>query len=79
MAAFGSQSSAPLIIATGEPVMTIGGFNGADPAPTLAQFQQLVADGQVRYVLVGGAGAVVQVRAVPVAAVPAARHPSAAG
>ncbi len=54
VAAFTSQSSASIIIASGEPVMTIGGFNGADPAPTLAQFQQLVANGTVRYVLVGG-------------------------
>ncbi|HEV2993505.1 MAG TPA: glycosyltransferase family 39 protein [Acidimicrobiia bacterium] len=58
VAAFGSQSSASIIIATGQPVITIGGFNGADPAPTLAQFEHLVAEGQVRYVLVtsGGGG-----------------------
>jgi 4-amino-4-deoxy-L-arabinose transferase-like glycosyltransferase len=56
VAAFGSQSSAPIIIATGQPVITIGGFNGGDPAPTLAQFQQLVAQGKVRYVLVRGGG-----------------------
>jgi len=58
VAAFGSQSSAPIIIASGQPVITIGGFNGADPAPTLAQFERLVAEGQVRYVLVtnGGGG-----------------------
>ncbi len=57
VATFGSQSSDSIIIATGKPVMTIGGFNGSDPAPTLAQFQQLVAEGQVRYVLVSGNGA----------------------
>jgi 4-amino-4-deoxy-L-arabinose transferase-like glycosyltransferase len=57
VAAFGSQSSSAIIIATGEPVMTIGGFNGGDPAPTLAQFQQLVASGQVRFVLISGNGA----------------------
>jgi 4-amino-4-deoxy-L-arabinose transferase-like glycosyltransferase len=56
VAAFGSQSSASIIIATGRPVITIGGFNGGDPAPTLAQFERLVAQGQVRYVLVGGGG-----------------------
>jgi 4-amino-4-deoxy-L-arabinose transferase-like glycosyltransferase len=56
VAAFGSQSSASIIIATGEPVMTIGGFNGGDPAPTLAQFESLVAKGEVRYVLVAGNG-----------------------
>ena len=57
VAAFGSQSSASIIIATGEPVITIGGFNGGDPAPTLAQFEALVAQGEVRYVLVSGNGA----------------------
>jgi 4-amino-4-deoxy-L-arabinose transferase-like glycosyltransferase len=56
VATFGSQSAAPLIIATGEPVIAIGGFTGSDPAPTLAEFQQMVADGEVRYVLVTGGG-----------------------
>jgi len=56
VAAFTSQSSAPIIIASGEPVITIGGFNGSDPAPTLAQFEQLVAQGKVRYVLISGTG-----------------------
>ncbi len=56
VAAFGSQSSAPIVIASGDAVITIGGFNGGDPAPTLAQFEHLVATGQVRYVLVSGNG-----------------------
>ncbi len=33
--------------------MAVGGFNGTDPSPTLEQFQQLVADGQVHW-FVGG-------------------------
>ena len=36
--------------------MPIGGFNGSDPSPTLAQFQQYVADGQVHWFIGGGAG-----------------------
>lgn len=48
----GAPSAAPIILATGEPVMAIGGFMGSDPAPTLAQFQQLVATKKVRYLLV---------------------------
>ncbi|HEX3540727.1 MAG TPA: glycosyltransferase family 39 protein [Acidimicrobiales bacterium] len=56
VAGFGSQSTAPIIIASGQPVITIGGFNGGDPAPTLAQFQALVAQGKVRYVLLSGGG-----------------------
>ena len=44
-------------LATGLPVMAMGGFTGSDPAPTLAQLQAMVASGQLRYVIVGGAGA----------------------
>jgi 4-amino-4-deoxy-L-arabinose transferase-like glycosyltransferase len=60
VAVTGSQTAAPLILATGKPVIAMGGFNGGDPAPTLAQFKQLVATGKVHYLLVGsgvGAGA----------------------
>jgi hypothetical protein len=41
-------------MASGEAVISIGGFSGGDTAPTLAQFQQLVAQGQVRYFIGGG-------------------------
>jgi len=34
----------------------MGGFNGSDPTPSLAQFKQLVATCKVHYVLVGGSG-----------------------
>ncbi len=51
VAAFTSNASDSIIIASGQPVITIGGFNGADPAPTLAQFEKLVAEGKVRFVL----------------------------
>jgi 4-amino-4-deoxy-L-arabinose transferase-like glycosyltransferase len=53
-AAVGSNSAAGVQLATGDPVMAIGGFNGSDPAPTLAQFQQLVAEGRIHYFLGGG-------------------------
>jgi hypothetical protein len=53
-AAIGSNSAAGVQLATGDPVMAIGGFNGSDPAPTLAQFQQLVAEGRIHYFLGGG-------------------------
>ncbi|MDQ6697107.1 MAG: glycosyltransferase family 39 protein [Actinomycetota bacterium] len=56
VAAFGSQSSSSIIIASGKPVVTIGGFNGSDNAPTLAQFEKLVSSGQLRYVLVSSGG-----------------------
>ncbi|MFC0540412.1 ArnT family glycosyltransferase [Kutzneria chonburiensis] len=50
----GSMSSAPLALASGKSVMAIGGFNGGDPAPTLAQFQQYVAEGKISYYVAGG-------------------------
>jgi len=44
-----SDGAAPLQLASGEPVMAIGGFNGTDPAPTLAQFQRYVAHHEIHY------------------------------
>ncbi|KRF35729.1 glycosyltransferase family 39 protein [Terrabacter sp. Soil810] len=55
-AAVGSQTAAGLQLGTQLPVMAIGGFNGSDPSPTLAQFQQYVADGQIHYFAGGGRG-----------------------
>ena len=52
----GAGSSAPLQISSGKAVMAIGGFNGGDNAPTLAQFQAWVAAGDVSYYVSGGAG-----------------------
>jgi 4-amino-4-deoxy-L-arabinose transferase-like glycosyltransferase len=43
-------------LASGEPVVAMGGFSGSDPAPSLAQLQALVASGELRYVLIGGGG-----------------------
>jgi hypothetical protein len=36
--------------------MSIGGFNGTDPAPTLAQFEQYVSQGKIHYYIEGGKG-----------------------
>ncbi|WPP30780.1 ArnT family glycosyltransferase [Streptomyces sp. CL7] len=55
-AAVGAQNAASYQLATGEPVMAIGGFNGTDPSPTLAQFQQYVKDGRIHYFVSGGSG-----------------------
>jgi 4-amino-4-deoxy-L-arabinose transferase-like glycosyltransferase len=52
-AAIGSQNAAALQLGTGLPVMPIGGFNGSDPSPTLAQFEQYVAGGQIHYFVAG--------------------------
>ena len=40
-ATVGANSAAGIQIASGEPILAIGGFNGSDPTPTLAQFQKL--------------------------------------
>ncbi|MFJ4060334.1 ArnT family glycosyltransferase [Streptomyces albogriseolus] len=55
-AAVGAQNAVSYQLATGEPVMAIGGFNGTDPSPTLAQFQQYVKDGRIHYFVSGGDG-----------------------
>jgi hypothetical protein len=48
-ATVGAESAAPFQLASGEPVMAIGGFNGTDQAPTLAQFKTMVAAHEVHY------------------------------
>jgi hypothetical protein len=53
-ATVGANNAAGYQLATGDPVLALGGFNGTDPSPTLAQFQALVAQGKVHY-FVGGA------------------------
>jgi hypothetical protein len=52
----GANSAAGYQLATGDPVMAIGGFNGTDPAPTLSQFEQYVAAGRIHYYIGGGGG-----------------------
>lgn len=57
-AAVGSNSASGFQLATGDPAMAIGGFNGSDPAPTLSQFRQYVAEGEIHYFIdSGGFGA----------------------
>jgi hypothetical protein len=49
-----SNSAAGYQLASDDPVMAIGGFNGTDPAPTLTQFEQSVAEGKIHYFISGG-------------------------
>lgn len=56
-ATVGSQNAASYQLATGDPVMAIGGFNGSDPSPTLAEFQQDVAQGRIHYFIANSIGA----------------------
>ncbi|MGZ8769157.1 mannosyltransferase YkcB-related protein, partial [Aeromicrobium sp.] len=55
-AAIGSNSAAGYQLASEQPVMPIGGFNGSDSSPTLAQFEGYVADGEIHYFIASGDG-----------------------
>jgi 4-amino-4-deoxy-L-arabinose transferase-like glycosyltransferase len=54
-ATVGSNNAAGYQLASDQPVLAVGGFNGTDPSPTLAQFQTYVRNGQIHYFL-GDAG-----------------------
>ena len=56
-ATFGSQSAATLELASGEPVMAIGGFNGEGGNISLATFESYVAQGDIHYFIASGASA----------------------
>jgi 4-amino-4-deoxy-L-arabinose transferase-like glycosyltransferase len=56
VAADGSHVTAPIILATGKAVVTIGGFSGNDAAPTVGQLADMVANGELKYVLLGSDG-----------------------
>ncbi len=49
-----ATQAAPIELATGRPVLAMGGFSGNDPALSVARLRRLVSSGQLRYVLVGG-------------------------
>jgi hypothetical protein len=49
-----SNSAAGYQLASDDPVMAIGGFNGTDPAPTLSQFEKYVSEGKIHYFISGG-------------------------
>jgi 4-amino-4-deoxy-L-arabinose transferase-like glycosyltransferase len=56
-AVVGAQNAASYQLSTEESVMPIGGFNGTDPSPTLAQFQAWAAEGKIHYfIATGGTG-----------------------
>jgi 4-amino-4-deoxy-L-arabinose transferase-like glycosyltransferase len=51
-----ANNAAGYQLGSGEPVMAIGGFNGTDPAPTLAQFEKYVSEGKIHYYIAGSGG-----------------------
>lgn len=50
----GATQAASLELATNTSVIALGGWNGGDPYPTLAQFQDMVSNGQIGYFIAGG-------------------------
>lgn len=48
-ATYTAQNAALYQLSSGRPVMAIGGWLGIDPTPDLARFQELVAQGSIRY------------------------------
>ncbi|MDO8753974.1 MAG: hypothetical protein Q7J80_08790, partial [Anaerolineales bacterium] len=49
-----SQQGAQLVIATGRPVLYMGGFGGQDDVVSVEDLVAMVANGELRYVLYGG-------------------------
>ena len=51
VAATDARTADPIALTTGLPVITVGGFGGANPTPTAVQLERLIRVGQLRYVL----------------------------
>lgn len=49
-----SQQGAQFVLATGRPVLYMGGFSGQDEVVTADNLAEMVANGELRYVLYGG-------------------------
>jgi 4-amino-4-deoxy-L-arabinose transferase-like glycosyltransferase len=49
-----ASEAEPIILATGKPVIAIGGFSGNDNTMTVAKLEELVKSGQLKYFMVGG-------------------------
>ncbi|MCW2813985.1 MAG: glycosyl transferase [Nocardioides sp.] len=50
----GARSASAYQLASGSPVIAVGGYKGTDPTPSLAEFERIVADGEVHYFIAGG-------------------------
>ena len=51
-----AQEAGSIELATGLPVMAMGGFTGSDPTPTLAQLKSDIASGKLRFVIADSGG-----------------------
>ena len=55
-ASVGATNAAGFQLASEASIMAIGGFNGSDPTPTLAEFQRYVRHGDVHYFIASNFG-----------------------
>ena len=46
-----AMQAAPIVLATGRPVLTFGGFTGNDPVVDAAKLSQMVSQGRLRFIL----------------------------
>jgi 4-amino-4-deoxy-L-arabinose transferase-like glycosyltransferase len=53
-ATIGSSCASGYQLATGHPVMSVGGFNGSDPSPPQPDFERMVVAGKIHYFIVVG-------------------------
>jgi 4-amino-4-deoxy-L-arabinose transferase-like glycosyltransferase len=53
-AVVGANDAAGYELASGEPVMAIGGFNGTDPAPSRSEFEKYVKEKKIHYFIASG-------------------------
>ena len=53
-----ANEASPIILETGLPVMAYGGFEGSDPTLIADSLAQLVANGTLRYIIIGNRGGV---------------------
>lgn len=54
LAVSSSQSASQLILSSGEPVISMWGWSGSDQAMTLAKLKELVKNGDLHYIQLGG-------------------------
>ncbi|WP_229118968.1 ArnT family glycosyltransferase [Enemella evansiae] len=52
-ATVGARSAARLQLGSGYPVLAVGGLDGSDPTPTLAEFEEMVRQGRIHYFVTG--------------------------
>ncbi|WP_225877286.1 mannosyltransferase YkcB-related protein [Streptomyces resistomycificus] len=50
------QTASSIILESGQPVISMGGWSGSDDAMTLAKLKSLVKSGKLHYIVIGDSG-----------------------